>query len=61
MTLTEALQFINSTNKSAGLQSKVNDWKEKHCNLSIEDDGGKVLIWFFEGTPFPCNEDINPL
>jgi hypothetical protein len=36
VTPTETIQFINSTIKSAGLQSTVNDWKEKHAILVLK-------------------------
>jgi hypothetical protein len=42
VTPTEALQLNNSTIRSFGSESKVKNWKEKHCNLSIKDDNEPV-------------------
>jgi hypothetical protein len=42
VTATEAFQFINSTIRSSGLEGKVKDRKEKHCNLIMEHDDEPV-------------------
>jgi hypothetical protein len=51
VTPTESLQFINATVKSAGLEKKVQAWKQKHNKLTevVADDGplGKKYWSFF--------------
>jgi hypothetical protein len=49
VTPTEALQFINSTIRSSGLEGKVKDWKVKHCNLIMEDDNEPVSKKYWAG------------
>jgi len=49
VTPTEALQFINSTIRCSGLEGKVKDWKEKHCNLIMEDDDEPVSKKYWAG------------